>query len=101
MKMTIPAAAFSAIVVAALFLLAPAARGAAGTPSPFVTFSSLLQEMTDREAAAEWPIPAYTLKQASSHDRRKNDPANAEAWHSNTDYGQFIRTEVNEGRREW
>jgi hypothetical protein len=101
MKMTIPAAAFSAIVVAALFLLAPAARGAAGTPSPFVTFSSLLQEMTDREAAAEWPIPAYTLKQASSHDRRKNDPGNAEAWHSNTDYGQFIRTEVNEGRREW
>ena len=43
----------------------------------------------------------FCLKQASSHDRQKNDPANPTTWHSNTDYGQFIRTETNEGRREW
>jgi hypothetical protein len=66
-----------------------------------VTLRSLLLEMADRDAVAQWPSPAYTLLQASSHDPRKNDPGNAETWHSNTDHGQFLHTELNEGRREW
>ena len=80
-------------------LFVSAARGA--DSKPIVSLSSLLAEMTDREAVARMPAPAFVLKQASSHDARKNDPGNPDAWHSNTDYGQFIHTEVNEGRREW
>ena len=57
--------------------------------------------MIDREAVARWPAPAYSCQQASSHDRRKNDPADPDGWHSNVDYGQFIRTEVNQDRQEW
>jgi hypothetical protein len=72
-------------------------RAAAGE----VTLESLLAEMTDREATARWPLPAYACKQASSYDRRQTDPARADSWHANQDYDQFIRTEVNEGRKEW
>ena len=92
---------------AAIFLLCIAAAVQAGAAASsnakdqMVSLQSLLEEMLDREAPARWPIPAYACKQASSHDRRKQDPKDAEGWHSNTDYGQFIRTEVNEGRQEW
>ncbi len=94
------------MVASAIHLLVPAwaGNGAGQTGStslPEITMESLLQEMTDREAMARWPEPSYLLKQASSHDQRKNDPGNPETWHSNVDYGQFIHTEVNEGRREW
>lgn len=57
--------------------------------------------MADRDAVAKRPFPAYTLKQASSHDIEKRDPGNPRAWHSNHDLEQFLRTEVHEGRREW
>jgi hypothetical protein len=66
-----------------------------------VSLTTLLAEMTDRDAAAKWPEPAFTLKESSSHDRRKTNPADAATWHSNDDHDQFIRTEVNGGRREW
>ena len=76
-------------------LLVGAARGQT------VTLSSLLREMPDRSHLARWPSPAYTLKQASSYDRSSTNPAVAETWFANKDYEQFIRTEQNEGRREW
>ena len=66
-----------------------------------VTLTSLLGEMTDRGQVARRPEPAYSLRQRSSHDPRKNDPFNAETWHTNQDYGNFLHTELNEGRREW
>jgi hypothetical protein len=66
-----------------------------------VTLKSLLGEMIDRDATAKWPIPAYTLKQASSYDRATKDPADAKGWFANKDYEQFIRLEQNDGRREW
>jgi hypothetical protein len=81
------------------FVPACALLAAAGLPA--VSLESLLNEMVDRDAAARLPEPVFVLKQASSHDRKKNDPANATTWHSNVDYGQFIRTETNGGRREW
>jgi hypothetical protein len=87
----------SALAVLALALSLPAAAASRHT----VSLHSLLQEMTDRAAVAQIPSPAYKLLQASSHDRRKNNPFDAETWHSNTDYGQFLHTETNEGRREW
>lgn len=77
------------------------ASHAVASPRPVVSLRSILQEMVDRSVAARLPTPWFTLKQASSHDPRKNDPGDPETWHSNTDYGQFIHTEVNEGRREW
>jgi hypothetical protein len=66
-----------------------------------VSVQSLLEEMVDRDVVARWPAPAYVCKQASSHDRRKKTPADPEGWHSNVDYGQFLRAEVNQGRQEW
>lgn len=73
---------------------------AVAAPGP-VTLPSLLQEMADRAVVTSLPVPGYTLKQSSSHDPRKTDPANAEGWHSNNDHDNAIRTEVNEGRNEW
>jgi len=70
-------------------------------PDRVVSLQSLLNEMVNREAVANWPSPAYVCKQASSHDRRKQNPADPEGWHSNHDYEQFIRTETNDGRQEW
>lgn len=66
-----------------------------------VTLPALLEEMADRDVVASLPAPAFTLKQSSSHDPRKTDPANADGWHSNNDHDNAIRTEVNEGRNEW
>jgi hypothetical protein len=66
-----------------------------------VTLESLLGEMADRDAAAQWPALGYTCKEVSSHDPRKKDPADPAGWHSNEDYGNFIRIETNEDRREW
>jgi hypothetical protein len=86
--------------------LVPALAGTAltqpdGTAKTDISLATMLNEMTDRAAVAQTPMPSFVLKQASSHDRRKNDPGNAGTWHSNTDYGQFLHTEVNEGRQEW
>lgn len=34
-----------------------------------ITFSSLLQEMTNRESLVDYPSPYYTVRQFSSYDR--------------------------------
>jgi hypothetical protein len=81
--------------LAALLLVSNAAF------SQTIMLSSLLREMTDRDAAARWPAPAYTLKQASSYERASTNPAVAATWFANKDYEQFIRIEQNDGRREW
>ncbi|MEI6644559.1 MAG: glycoside hydrolase family 172 protein [bacterium] len=65
-----------------------------------ITLKTLLADMTNRDALARWPQPAYTCKQASSYDRRQTIP-NGDRWHANIDYKQFIRIEENEGRQEW
>lgn len=101
MKTIILGGGLRAIILSLMCAAAPMVSGDDSDVPASVSLSSLLAEMTDRDAAAQWPSPAYRLKQASSHDRRKNDPSNPEAWHSNVDYGQFIRTETNQGRQEW
>ena len=68
---------------------------------PRVTLNSLLLEMIDRDALPRLPSPGYVCQQASSHDRKQTDPENAETWFANQDYGQFIRTQQNQGRDEW
>ena len=64
-----------------------------------VSISSLLIEMTDREAITEFPD--YTLKQLSSWDRTQTGPEDPKTWFNNGDYGYFIRKEINNGRDEY
>lgn len=67
-----------------------------------VTLQSLLNEMTDPEAVALWPEPAYACRQASSYDRRAK--ATNDNWFANTDnmdsMGADLRWEEHQGRKE-
>ena len=65
-----------------------------------ISLSSLLNEMINRQELAKYPGTPYQLKQFSSYDRRSVAPGE-EGWFANADYTQFIREEVNEGRREF
>lgn len=65
-----------------------------------VSLHSLLAEMTDPTSVITWPQPAYTLKQASSYDRR-SVAAGKPGWFANTDQAQFIRTEIKDGHKEY
>ncbi len=64
-----------------------------------VTTLSLLEEMADREAAACFPAPAYTLRQFGSYDRGSVAP-DRPGWFANDDRSQFLRVETNGVRRE-
>jgi len=64
-----------------------------------VTLKSLLKEMIDYAAAARWPEPAYTCRQASSYDRSKLAP-DRPGWFGNNDQNQFVQTETHAGRTE-
>lgn len=65
-----------------------------------ITTGSLLLEMIDRENIAEFPNPSFTLKQFSSYDRKSINP-DQPGWFANADRSQFIRKEINQGRREF
>ncbi|MBS1664000.1 MAG: DUF2961 domain-containing protein [Bacteroidetes bacterium] len=65
-----------------------------------ITLNSLLQEMTDFDAVARFPSPVYTLRQASSYDRRSVSP-DQPGWFANSDFNQFIREEKKEGYSEF
>ncbi len=85
-------------IIVLLCLWAPAARSArAGV----VTFGTLLDEMVDRDRIARFPTPEYRLRQQSSYDRGSKAPDNPRGWFANRDRGHFIRTEENNGRKEW
>lgn len=73
----------------------------AALAAPPVTFTSLLDEMINRDSLARFPDPAYTCKQFSSYDQASNDPANEQTWFANGDANQYLRTETNSGRKEW
>jgi len=64
-----------------------------------VTTRSLLAEMTDLRQMAEFPAPSYTTRQFASYDRRSTAPGKA-TWFANDDWGQFLRVEEREGRKE-
>ena len=68
-----------------------------------VTFRSLVDQLTDLEALADFPSPTYTNAQASSYDRRSTDESvlTDENWFANGDAGQFMRTEENDGQTEY
>ena len=64
-----------------------------------ITFQSLLGEMADIAALAEYPEPAYVGRQASSFDRRSTDPniGTEENWFANHDCGVYIGSEEIDG----
>jgi hypothetical protein len=72
-------------------------KGQAQSP---ITMGSLLKEMTDVESVVRFPSPAYTLKQASSYDRRSISP-DQPGWFANADANQFIREEKKDGHSEF
>lgn len=67
-----------------------------------ITFSSLLQEMTNRESLVDYPSPYYTVRQFSSYDRFSDHAVKGSYdWFANWDFSQFLRTEEKDGRREF
>ena len=76
-----------------LFSLVPVAAAAG------VTLKSLLNEAVDYAAAARWPVPGYTLHQASSYDRAEV-AADQPGWFGNNDFSQYLRAETNGARVE-
>ncbi|MEI8371961.1 MAG: glycoside hydrolase family 172 protein [Planctomycetota bacterium] len=84
-----------------LTTLLAATQFAARADAPAVTLESLLGEMIDRDAVAQWPAPAYSCKQASSYDRTRTGPDNPQTWFNNRDYDYYIRIEEKAGRKEY
>lgn len=64
-----------------------------------VTLDSLLHEMTDFNAVARWPAPAFTMHQCSSYDRAEVGP-DKPGWFGNNDFSQYLREEKHAGRIE-
>ncbi|WP_372847213.1 glycoside hydrolase family 172 protein, partial [Pontiella sp.] len=72
-----------------------------------VSIESLLNEMVDADSVARYPERDFRLKQHSSYDRRSTGPQDTKGWFMNKDANwsasdtNFIRTEENNGRKEW
>lgn len=79
----------------------PGSHIAAGESA--VTFNTLLDEMTNLDALADYPKPFFTCKQFSSYDRRSHNKADLsdDGWFSNGDACQVLRTETRNGKEEF
>ena len=81
--------------------------------SEVVSIESLLKEMIDRDSKARYPATDFRLKQQSSYNRASKTPDEPKGWFTNKDYNRpgkdgkpsktknFIRTEENNGQKEW
>ncbi len=65
-----------------------------------IDFGGLLARMLDRSRIAEFREPAFVCKQASSYNRKSEQPGTPE-WFSTDDYSNFIRCDEVGDRREW
>ena len=65
-----------------------------------INIQSLLNEMVDRNAIAEFPTSGYQQMQASSYNRESISP-DKPGWFADSDGIGFIRTEKNNGKTEW
>ena len=98
MKRTILSAAAMVVLVPS----SPAATAIpAGAEAREVSFASLVQAMTNREALARFPLPRFRLRDQSSRDRLSSSPDDPKTWFANRDAGNFIRVEEHAGRKEW
>ncbi len=85
-----------------MWLIALAALSvASGSKEDAVSIRSLLTELDTPSRLAEIPIVEYRQLHTSSYDRAQTDPKEAKTWFANNDYGQFIRTEMRDGKTEW
>ena len=93
-------------VVLCFLALTTLSLSAAGAAEP-VSIESLLNEMVNRDSVARYPKTDFRLKQASSYDRSSKTPDDPKGWFSNFDrntsdkHQNFVRTEENDGRKEW
>jgi hypothetical protein len=65
-----------------------------------ISMSSLLQEMVNRESITYFPESGYQCLQASSYNRESVSP-DKPGWFADSDGIGFIRTEENNGTKEW
>ena len=86
-------------IITGLTLVAVFVAGSA--PADPVTTRSLLAQMADLAALAEFPEPPYTCRQFSSYDRASTSPADPEKWFANADANQYLRIEEHEGQTEY
>ena len=66
-----------------------------------ISYSSLLNDMIDREKLARFPDPGYVLLQTSSWDRSQTSPQDTSTWFANADYNHWIREERVDNRTEY
>jgi hypothetical protein len=83
-----------------LFLACLSQLGAKDVTADVIDFGELLAQMLDRSHIAEFPEPAFVCKQASSYNRKSQQPGTPE-WFSTDDYSNFIRCDEVGDRREW
>ncbi|MDO5977375.1 glycoside hydrolase family 172 protein [Flavivirga spongiicola] len=65
-----------------------------------INLTTLLNEMVDREQIAEFPTINYQSLQASSYNRESVSP-DKPGWFADSDGVSAIRTEENNGKKEW
>jgi hypothetical protein len=65
-----------------------------------ISMASLLDDMSNLAAMAEFPNPQYVAKQFSSYDRASTTPADPKTWFANNDCGNYLRIEDRDGRKE-
>ena len=63
-----------------------------------IDVQSLLKEMVDFVNLSQKPEPFFKQGQASSYSRKSHE--GGEAWFDNLDRGEYVRTEMNDGRKE-
>ena len=67
---------------------------------PQITFNTLLRDIVDRNKLAEYPHSNYKTLQASSYNRASVSP-DEPGWFADSDGVFCIRTEENNGKKEW
>ena len=65
-----------------------------------INLTTLLKEMINREQLTRFPDNSYQSLQASSYNRRSVSPEKP-GWFADSDGTGFIRTEMNNGQKEW
>lgn len=65
-----------------------------------ITITTLLEEMVDRDAITQFPENGYKTLQASSYNRESVSP-DKPGWFADSDGVYCIRTEENNGKKEW
>lgn len=89
------------IVNRTLLALATLALFAVSLRAGEISLSSLLDDMTNLSAMAEYPDPPYVTKQFSSYDRASKTADDKEGWFANGDCGVYLREEDHAGRKEF